>query len=453
MVLLAFLVKEVKGTKRLGQSRVGRTILRIYQHNEVILDRVVRSSTGVILTTGRAMDYAARLRGYGSQLTPEVALEFARLTGISTADLRLLILPSLKAAGVIDYATRGNDLIFIEEYVGVAAPLLDQVVAILTFLDPSDTERCLLHSVELGTWAPLTLRQHLDYLIMQGYTEQVAREAVTLSLSIGVNKRSSAPQLSDDIIYSPYVWTSSVVDIAAFLRSLPPNERDVILGVCEAASLRPGLALPKMRAFNPNVIRGARKVGLLQAATVISTTDVTSRQTYVFSPLLESRDNMLRTTEALHERKLFVAHILFGHEMALQKGGRIRDPVVLVNALLHRGQVGPAPNIGRDYHLLEASGIVRVAHSTSGPMMVMVKQDIVSDSLRLLEQTLGAPEWSSGSTATLTSLLKPPSEFVSPERDRQAIGEDAATMEVLNAAVHRLREEAQRAARHENPFA
>lgn len=435
----------------MARGRLGQTILHVYQHNDLIRDQIVRGSIGTIIRAGQAMDFAARLRGYGSNLTPPLAVEFARTTGISIADLRLLILPSLKAVGALDYAMKDNELTFIQEYVGVSAPILDQFVAVLNHLDPSKTERCLLQSVELATWAPLTQRQHIDQLMAQGHTEPEARDALALALSIGLNRRAAAPRLGDDIIYSPYVWSSNVVDIAAFLRSLPPNERDVLLGVCEAAAQRPGLALPAMQPFEPAVIQSARKVGLLQAATVVSTTDAGSRQTYVFSPLLESEDNKLRTTEALHERKLFIAHILFGHEKAQVTSGRIRDPLVLVNALLRRGTIGPATNIGRDYHLLEASGIVRVEQTPSGPLMVMVKEEIVADSLRLLERTLGSADQESGSATPLASL-RPPGRFISPERDRQSVGEDGATMEVMNAAVHRLREEAQRATRHENPF-
>jgi hypothetical protein len=435
----------------MGRDRLGRTILRVYQHKDMIRDQIILGSVNTILRAGQAMDFAARLRDYGLHLSPAMAVEYAQLVGIGLADLRLAILPPLKDAGVLDYSLRDGQLTSIQEYVGVSASVLEQLVAVFEQFGPTPIERCLLHTVELAAWAPLTMRQHYDYLIAQGYGEDLVRQAVNLSLSIGVNRRAPAPRLGDEIIYGPYVWGTSVVDIAAFLRSLPTNERDVLLNLCETASLRPGLALPQMQSFNQDVILSARKVGLLQAATVVSTTGAGARQTYIFSPLQECEDQQRRTTEALHERKLFIAHILFGHEKAQLTGGRIRDPRILVNALLQRGQVGPAPNIGRDYHLLEASGIVRVEQTSAGPLMVMVKQEIVADSLALLERTLGPTEPAALRTDAVP-LLRAPSQFVSPERDRLSIGENAATMEVMNATIQRLREEAQRAARHENPF-
>jgi len=435
------------------EEHLGRTVLRLYQHNTNNLNPYIRSSIGAIIHTGQAIDYVVRLRGFGTELTPELASQFSRFAGIDPTHLRLLVLPALERAGVVDYSMEGNNLKYIEEYVGVSAPLLDQVIKIFEGFDPSRIERCVLHSADLGTWAPLTYREHLDYLIRQGYTEQDAAEAISITQSIGINRRMNAVRLADSVIYSPYVWGSNVViDIAAFLRSLSPNERDVLLGVCEAAALRPGITLSEMHPWDPAVVRGVRKVGLLQAATVVSTTAKGSQQTYFFSPLLDSEDNSFRTTEALHERKLFVAHILFGHEKAVQAGGRIHNPLALVNALLQRGQVGPASNIRRDYHLLEASGIVRVEPGSSRPSMIMVKEEIVADGLQLLKQSLGTTDQLTGAVLPPSGLLRPPTQFISPEKDRAEINDADATMEVLNSALLKLREDAQRATRHENPF-
>ena len=95
-----------------------------------------------------------------------------------------------------------------------------------------------------------------------------------------------------------------------------------------------------------------------------------------FSPLLESEDDKALTTEALHQRKMFVAHILFGVEKARFGLGRIAHPTALVRRLSERGYVGPATNIGTDYHLLEAQGIVSVQAQDDGRAFLrMVKPE------------------------------------------------------------------------------
>jgi hypothetical protein len=219
------------------------------------------------------------------------------------------------------------------------------------------------------------------------------------------------------------------------------------VSVCEQATTRPGLAISTVEA-DRRILAGARRVGLLQAATVKSTGQAS--QTYLFSPLIDREDDTLRTTEALHERKLFVAHIMFGHERAAAGRGRIRSPVVLVNALLQRGEVGPATNIGTDYHLLEAAGIVRVEAVGGRSILRMVKSEIVSDGLDLLRRMVG--DSSDDLDPSALGDLRPPRTFLTPEADRLALSSDAASNELFGGAILRLREEAARAARHESPF-
>jgi len=197
---------------------------------------------------------------------------------------------------------------------------------------------------------------------------------------------------------------------------------------------------------NPQAVNSARKVGLLQAATVKSSATGAVAQTYVFSPLLETEDDKLLTTEALHQRKQFVAHILFGHEKAKAGGGRIIDPVVLVRALVNRGQVGPATNIGTDYHLLEAQGIVMVDGPPGGRAFLrMVKPEIVKDGLDWLERTTVGRTGGSDSP----KLLQSPRVFLTPEQDRAALGDQGAADEVTRSMLLRLRKEVQSATRQD----
>lgn len=195
------------------------------------------------------------------------------------------------------------------------------------------------------------------------------------------------------------------------------------------------------------MLTGARKVGLLQSATVKSTATASSSQTYVFSPLLELEDDLRKTSEVLHERKLFVAHIMFGHEKAVASRGRIMSPTVLVGALLRRGHVGPASNIATDYHLLEAHGIVRVDHGVDRPQLHLVKREVVEEGLSWLERTAGGAD--ENFDPDTLGALRPPDSFVSPEESRRMLQDNTAAIELFQSAVLELRKEAGRAARHE----
>ena len=210
-----------------------------------------------------------------------------------------------------------------------------------------------------------------------------------------------------------------------------------------------GLALPGA-TVPASIVSGARRVGLIQAATVKSTaTGSPLQQTYLFPPLNVVEDGSRGITEALHERKLVAAHFMFGHEKALAGRGVIRSPVVLVNSLLRRGAVGPATNIGTDYHLLEAAGIVTVDPGTSRPYLRLVKEDIVQDALGWLRQIYGGDD--EFSTTISPSLPNSPGEFVTPEVDQTGLVDDEATNELADATILRLREEMARMQRGEHP--
>lgn len=431
-----------------ARRRLGRALVYVHQHDTPDLDPNVAVELEGVLTAGRAMDFAARLKDFKtSALTPAVVIEFAKLAKIGQRALMHDVLPVLEKADVVSYtATAEGELSGVEEFVGVTGTLVEQAVRVLEVLKPSAAERALLHSVEVASWAPLTESQHLEQMTRRGFSDNAAGHGYRLARAIGCNRRVKSADLNEHVVFNPYVWGTEQIGVAKFLKSLPSAERDVMLGICEEASDRPGLALPVLGG-DPAAVNSARKVGLLQVATVKSTSMGTSEQTYVFSPLLETEDDKLLTTEALHQRKRFVAHILFGTEKARRGGGRINDPVVLVHKLYEGGVVGPASNIGTDYHLVEAHGIVAVEPGSGGRAFLrMVKPEIVKDSLDWLERTTGAGE---GSASGSPKLLRSPGAFIAPEQDRARLGDQGAADEVARSMLLRLREEVQSATRQD----
>lgn len=431
------------------RRRLGRAVAFVHMADNGQIPPLTAAEIEPLLLAGRAMDFAARLKDFEpSQLTREVVEDFAKTAGIGPVSLLTHVLPVLERADVVGLTSSGDDLIGVEEYVGLSGTLVEQAYLILMELNPSEAEQALLHSVELASWAPLTESDHLNELARRGFEDRIAQLGYKLALSVGVNNRITSSDLREDVVFNPYVWGTGQVPIARFLRSLPPSEREVMLGLCELASDRPGLALPSLET-SPQVLASARKVGLIQATTVKSSAAGGASQTYVFSPLLESEDDKALTTEALHQRKMLVAHILFGAEKARAGYGRITDPTLLVRRLWERGVVGPATNIGTDYHLLEAQGIVSVEPDMGGRAFLrMVKREIVQDGLDWLERTGG-----NGSGGAMPAeMLLSPGRFVTPEQNRASLSDQGATDEVADSVVLRLREELRSAARQDSVF-
>jgi hypothetical protein len=336
-----------------SRPRLGRALFYLHQQTPIITNPMIRARLGQLIAAGEAMEYAVKLKDHGSSLTGAMAVEFAAHAGISQTRLFGEVLPKLKAADLVDYTLDVGSvgLTSIEEFVGLSGRVIDQAIRVTEQYGPTDEEWAVLHSTELASWAPLAISQHAEQLHKRGFTDSVAQQAVTLSLGTGVNQKVWSADLNEDVVYNPNVWSAHQVGIAAFLKTLPSAERDSLLGLCEQAASRPGLVIGSYGGVvSPAMLSSARKVGLVQAASVKSSAGSGGRQTYVFSPVLESDDDKLQTTEVLHLRKLFVAHILYGHEKAVAGRGRIYDPTVLVGALLRRGSVGPASNIASDYH-------------------------------------------------------------------------------------------------------
>lgn len=434
-----------------GNPRLGRALFYLHQQVRYVTERVVRAKLGQLIAAGEAMDYAVRLRGHRDELTPALAAEFAVQAGFPAFRLHIEVLPKLKAADLIDYqpGPDGTGVSYIQEFVGLSGRVIDQAMRLLELYGPSPTELAVLHSTEIATWAPLTVTQHSELLSRRGFSQQQVTEAVRLTLAAGVNMQVYSADLREQVIFNPNVWGAQSADIASFIRSLPSAERESLLGMCEQASHRPGLALSSYAGFSGAILTSARKVGLVQAATVRSSVAGTLPQTYVFSPLMEAADDHLISTEALHERKLFVAHILYGHEKAISERGRIYDPRVLVDRLLRRGRVGPASNIASDYHLLEGNGIVAVRPSSiqGRAYLDVVKKDVVEGGLAWLNQAL--EQQSPGEGADPGELM-PPATWSTPEGDRVGIADEGAASEITTSAIlslRKAREEAQRAAR------
>lgn len=430
-------------------ARLGRALIYLHQQDGLITNPVIRAQMEKVLLAGRAMDFAARLRNHGRGLTGVLAQNYAMHTGIGVLELLAQVLPALQAAGVIAYASDGTSITHIEEYVGVSGSLITQAMAVLDALSPTADDFAVLHSVEIACWAPLARSDHVHALASRGFSDQRAEGALTMTVAAGANQTVYSAALNEDVIYSPNVWGSPAVgvDIASFLRSLGPAERESLLGIAEQASAKPALAVSSYSAFDPAVLRSATQVGLVQAATVRSSFGSAVPQTYVFSPMQESLDDTLVTTEALHLRKLFVAHILYGRDRAATGRGKIVDPVILVDRLLRRGRVGPASNIATDYRLLEAHGIVSVSAVDGGrAFLEAVKPEIIEGGLAWLEASFGDSNRGDGAL----ERLRPPAEFTGPEAERARTVASGAAAEISGAAVLRLREavqEAQRAAR------
>src|SRR5260370_3122524 len=269
----------------MDSKQIGRAVIRLYYHARTLPPSLETVVLGTTIKAGRFMDFAERIRRRGSELSHDQITTFARLVGLDESDLWLVALPTLKRAGVLDYSIVGGQIL-IDEYVGVSAPLLNQVASAWEALEPSVMERCALESIELATAAPLYETDHHAALEVMGFSTDTQTQALAALRAIGMVQRMQASPPDEPIIYNEYVWGSGVVPITRFLASLPTNEREILTSISARVIEQPGLSLPQLHHVDSRVISAARKVGFLDATRVVTKTGNDS--SCVFSPTVQN---------------------------------------------------------------------------------------------------------------------------------------------------------------------
>ncbi len=113
--------------------------------------------------------------------------------------------------------------------------------------------------------------------------------------------------------------------------------------------------------------------------------------------------------------------------------------------------MGPATAINSDYPLLESYGIVKVKTSpiSGRASLLLVKRDVVKESLPLLEAALGEDTSETTANQSFGSLWLP-SSFRGPEDDRRNLhAPSGAEAELFDITLTRLREGVQKVTRGE----
>lgn len=420
------------GTKR----ATGLAVLRVYANLKASAPCPAHVTLDTTWRAGRASDLALRIRRQ-RRLTFEAIKSFGELVMLSPPDLTDWALPSLSAVEIVDYAVdeSGTPMV-VEERVGVTAPVLEQVSSIWEALDPSAAERCAVMSADHAAHCPMTESEHRAALEVQGFPAELHERVFQALTAIGLLQRAHSTALREKVIWAPYVWGTKALDIAAFMKRLPVNERHALSSLSRKAAERPGVSIDELGAAQ-KIVSAARHAGLFDATRVLAGSN---ERAFAFSPSLESGIGG-GLTDATHERKLFVAHILNGHRFGRPGTGKIDNPIALVRALINKKAVGPTTAARTEYGLLEGAGIVRAEPAGGGKAMLhLVKEDVAEESLELLK--LALDDDPSQQADSVEKLWIPGSAMTTPERDRHQLPEPVGDeREIVQSTVERLREE------------
>jgi len=289
-------------------------------------------------------------------------------------------------------------------------------------LDPTEQEQASLFALDLTSVTPLrvtTLREQIAK--KAGFSSDAVSAAINHLTDFGMLSQTRETESGDPIISNPYAFRSLGDDTGEVLSALSEISPEKALELLEHVKKNPGIPLPA--GTDQDVLKVLINVGLIdhsgikvQGAAKVREFPTIPHLWGVFNTTVGSAE---LDKDLLDDAKLFLNSIRYGEIYSRQSHGRINDPVVLVDRLISRGEVGPATAIGSDYPLPLSRGIVSIVESRINPgryHMQLRKEDVAKSVLEILQQgtVLGTSGEPNG------ELLGTGGQYQSPETLRVA---------------------------------
>lgn len=257
--------------------------------------------------------------------------------------------------------------------------------------DPADTARLAIGILDATVMLPIREADLIEKLLKaHGVAENVARTTISHLEVLSAIQRTIETADGEPLLYNPLFFQSSDTVIMAALSALSSTQRDEALQIVEHVRTKPAMPLPKsLRGATYEVLK---KVGIVDVSAF---TPKKGERPHEF-PTLQSAwgnlalpDKSMAGADVVDDAKALLASMRYGQNFATYRGGRIRDPYVLVSRMIQRGSVGPASNIGTDYPLVARRGIVDIVENPAFPgryMMELRKPEIATPVAAMLKE-------------------------------------------------------------------
>ena len=296
---------------------------------------------------------------------------------------------------------------------------------------PSKEDRGCLNALYQASQLPTP-----ESVVLQGVTAEIGEEAAVIALSLAKAHRivSSSSGTPDPILYAPRIWVDVHSDVPKALSPLDSTDREILVHLVEKVRLSQGypeVLLQREAKENgvSHLLNMAIGLGILNRTDLMMANG--TKRAFLITPHFYS-DLADEFGEDMCDRvKVFLDSIRNGQYYGYQSTGKISDPVVLLRALLNRGQIGPATAITTDYSVSEKAGIIRVRRTASkGGVMLLMQREIVST---------GTVE--PGSPRMRAAHISGGGQFSSVEQNRAEFGASTGELaEVELDVLTRLRE-------------
>lgn len=422
--------------------KIGRWVLAIARHLDVFKNTPEKMYFERTIFTAKCGLLLARMRRL-ERIEWNRLKAMAQDMGIFEMELKRMILPHLEEANLIEISRDSTgDIKEVFEYVSSAEESLEDMTRLWLNSNPTDVERVVVESLEICSLRPHSLSEYQETLIKQGFSEETINLARELQKSFRLIQEVSVQGIKEPYLYNEYLWGNRIHEAVRFFDHLPPEIKDYVAELMEQVRNKQGYPIRLLKDIPKEVINDAEQVGLIDTTKIV--TQDGRQELFAFTPHFFGVGLEKTALDLFNEVKLFVASIMYGHRFATY---RIKDPIILVEALLRDKEVGPASPIGRDYPLIETAGIVKVEKSkfhSDRYYMRLIKEDVVKQGLAVLKK--GFVEQLGRYNLDSTGLYLP-GDFQGPEEYRTQL---AATLAEPSRASLMAREQVIRAMRGED---
>ncbi|HID30393.1 MAG TPA: hypothetical protein EYP19_10370 [Desulfobacterales bacterium] len=395
------------------------------------------------IIAGKCGRLLARIRQLG---IVEVRKLYAigRTIGIMPSELERIIIPTIEenTNSILVKRDADGQIIEVEEYIPSRTAVLELTGQIWGSTFPKPVEFVNFDSLDYSLGLPRTEVEQIDYLVSQGYPEEIVKLALELQISFGLLGRQEAEYgLREPILYNEYIWGEKAAQIYNAIRDLSRRQREQLIELLEKVANKQGYPVDSLDQSS-EMFKLAKKTGILDITGIRTTTG--AHKQFATTPQMWGTlsPDQLADQDIFDDVKLFLDSIRYGQLYTDPRTGRILSPIQLLRALLRNGAVGPCTAIGTDYPLVEEAGIVSIERDLSQPgeqyIMQMKKEDVVRTVLDVLEHQTVLPL--DEPYQITPSGIEYPGSFISAEETRSREPEmPHPVREAYNALLTNLR--------------
>ena len=332
----------------------------------------------------------------------------------------------LAAHGLIDIGQSGIAVLGVSQ-----VSLLDHAADIFEAQSPKGLERAVIELAELGSHTPLR-RRDCDEALSDKYqlSKAVLDDVFLQSEHIGFVDYEADGK--ERLYFNGSLFRrGNASKSRRILDSLSNNDTQKLVEAEERMKGRGCLLVEELHRLLGDVLWGKfHQIGYFDVSEVVNERGTTR---FVTKPeaLVKYVPNGL--ADMLDDAKALASSLTYGIVKSPSTRGRIKQPSVLIGALINRGYVeGWASAIKHDYHVLERRGVVQVTTSERGNRLTLLKPEVgqmARDLILLGDASVRAAEVIVGSNAA--SFIGPEASRVT-ERKRAVPETKVGAMRALN---------------------